>query len=62
MRPILGANTVPDLRYNAPSTMPGATDVKKRLTIGLAREWLIALVAACIVILILIGIATWWVA
>jgi hypothetical protein len=62
MRPIPGANTVADLRYNAPSIMRGETDVKRRLTIGLAREWLIALVVACIVILILIGIATWWVA
>ena len=53
---------MPDLRYNALSTMRGDTDVKRRLTIGLAREWLIALVVACIVILILIGIATWWVA
>jgi hypothetical protein len=34
----------------------------KKLTVGLAREWMIALIVACIVILVLIGIATWWVA
>jgi hypothetical protein len=55
------SNTVLDLSYNAPSRMRGDTDVKK-LTIGLAREWLIALIVACIAILVLIGIATWWIA
>jgi hypothetical protein len=40
----------------------GRTDVKKRLTAGVAREWLIALVVACIAILVLIAVATWWVA
>jgi CHASE3 domain sensor protein len=39
----------------------GDIDVKK-LTVGLAREWMIALIVVCIVILVLIGIATWWVA
>ena len=34
----------------------------KKLTVGLAREWMIALIVAPIVILVLIGIATWWVA
>jgi hypothetical protein len=34
----------------------------KKLTVGLAREWMIALIVVCIVILVLIGIATWWVA
>jgi hypothetical protein len=42
--------------------MRGDTDVKKRLTVGLAQEWLIALVVACIALLVLIGVATWWVA
>ena len=58
---ISGSNTVLDLSHNAASTMRGDTDVKK-LTVGLAREWMIALIVACIVILVLIGIATWWVA
>jgi hypothetical protein len=53
---------VTDLSYNTPSTPRGDTDVKKRLTIGMAREWLIALVVACIAILVLIAVATWWVA
>ena len=39
----------------------GDIDVRK-LTVGLAREWMIALIVVCIVILVLIGIATWWVA
>ena len=60
-RMISGSNTVLNLSYNAASTMRGDTDVKK-LTVGLAREWMIALIVACIVILVLIGIATWWVA
>jgi hypothetical protein len=34
----------------------------KKLTVAQAREWLIALVVACIVLLVLIGVATWWVA
>jgi hypothetical protein len=34
----------------------------RKLTVGLAREWMIALIVVCIVILVLIGIATWWVA
>jgi CHASE3 domain sensor protein len=50
------------LRYNAAGTTQRDTDVKKRLTIGRAREWMIALVIACIAILVLIGVATWWVA
>jgi hypothetical protein len=50
------------LRYNAAGTTRRHTDVKKRLTIGRAREWMIALVIACIAILVLIGVATWWVA
>jgi CHASE3 domain sensor protein len=54
-------NTVLDLSYNAASIVRGDTDVKK-LTVGLAREWMIALIVVCIVILVLIGIATWWVA
>jgi hypothetical protein len=62
MRPISKPYTVPDLSYNAASTTRGDTDVKKRLTIGMAREWLIALVVACIAILVLIAVATWWVA
>jgi hypothetical protein len=59
-----GGNTaaLPDLSYNAAGTTQRATDVKKRLTIGRAREWMIALVVACIAILVLIGVATWWVA
>jgi CHASE3 domain sensor protein len=50
------------LRYNAAGTTQRDTDVKKRLTIGRAREWMIALVVVCIAILVLIGVATWWVA
>ena len=59
-----GGNTaaLPDLSYNAAGTMQRDTDVKKRLTIGRAREWMIALVVVCIAILVLIGVATWWVA
>ena len=53
---------LPDLRYNAEGIMQRDTDVTKRLTIGRAREWMIALVVACIAILVLIGVATWWVA
>jgi hypothetical protein len=56
-----GRNTVLDLSYNAASIVRGDTDVKK-LTVGLAREWMIALIVVCIAILVLIGIATWWVA
>jgi hypothetical protein len=52
---------VPDLSYNAPGTRRKERDMKK-LTVGQAREWLIALVVACIVLLVLIGVATWWVA
>jgi hypothetical protein len=59
-----GGNTaaLPDLGYNAAGTTQRDTDVKKRLTIGRAREWMIALVVACIALLVLIGVATWWVA
>ena len=59
-----GGNTaaLPDLSYNAAGITRRDTDVKKRLTIGRAREWMIALVIACIAILVLIGVATWWVA
>jgi hypothetical protein len=53
---------LPDLSYNAAGITRRATDVKKRLTIGRAREWMIALVVVCIAILVLIGVATWWVA
>ena len=53
---------MPDLSYNAAGITQRDTDVKKRLTIGRAREWMIALVVACIAILVLIGVATWWVA
>ena len=56
-----GRNTVLDLSYNAASIVRVDTDVKK-LTVGLAREWMIALIVVCIAILVLIGIATWWVA
>ena len=59
-----GGNTaaLPDLSYNAAGITRRDTDVKKRLTIGRAREWMIALVVVCIAILVLIGVATWWVA
>jgi hypothetical protein len=59
-----GGNTaaLPDLSYNGKGTTQRDTDVKKRLTIGRAREWMIALVIACIALLVLIGVATWWVA
>ena len=59
-----GGNTaaLPDLSYNAAGITRRDTDVKKRLTIGRAREWMIALVVACIALLVLIGVATWWVA
>jgi hypothetical protein len=59
-----GGNTAarPDLSYNAKDTTQRDSDVKKRLTIGRAREWMIALVIACIALLVLIGVATWWVA
>jgi hypothetical protein len=59
-----GGNTaaLPDLSYNAAGTTQRDTDVKKRLTIGRAREWMIALVVTCIALLVLIGVATWWVA
>lgn len=59
-----GGNTaaLPDLSYNAASITRRDTHVTKRLTIGRAREWMIALVVACIAILVLIGVATWWVA
>jgi len=50
------------LSYNGKGTTQRDTDVKKRLTIGRAREWMIALVVECIAILVLIGVATWWVA
>ncbi len=56
------AAALPDLSYNAAGTTQRDTDVKKRLTIGRAREWMIALVIACIALLVLIGVATWWVA
>ena len=59
-----GGNTaaLPDLSYNVAGITRRDTDVKKRLTIGRAREWMIALVVVCIAILVLIGVATWWVA
>jgi len=59
-----GGNTaaLPDLSYNAAGITRRDTDVTKRLTIGRAREWMIALVVACIALLVLIGVATWWVA
>jgi hypothetical protein len=59
-----GGNTaaLPELSYNAAGITRRDTDVKKRLTIGRAREWMIALVVVCIAILVLIGVATWWVA
>jgi hypothetical protein len=59
-----GGNTaaLPDLSYNAAGITRRDTDVKKRLTIGRAREWMIALVVTCIALLVLIGVATWWVA
>jgi hypothetical protein len=59
-----GGNTaaLPVLSYNAAGITRRDTDVKKRLTIGRAREWMIALVVVCIAILVLIGVATWWVA
>jgi hypothetical protein len=53
---------LPDLSYNAAGITRRDIGVKKRLTIGRAREWMIALVVACIALLVLIGVATWWVA
>jgi hypothetical protein len=53
---------LPDLSYNAVGVTRRDTDVAKRLTIGRAREWMIALVVVCIALLVLIGVATWWVA
>jgi hypothetical protein len=50
------------LSYNAAGITRRETDVNKRLTIGRAREWMIALVVVCIALLVLIGVATWWVA
>jgi hypothetical protein len=53
------ADIVPDLRCNAAAGLNAEiAGMKKRLTIGVAREWLIALVVACIAILVLIGVAT----
>jgi hypothetical protein len=36
--------------------------MRRRLTIGRAREWVFLIVALCVVILILIGLFTWLIA